>query len=57
MTVARVQEFLKTNPGVYDFREKYSYLKQVEESVANITPYIPLGPIALDTGGTWVAHR
>ncbi|GFR77163.1 dynein heavy chain 8, axonemal, partial [Elysia marginata] len=46
---ATISEFLKINPGVYEFREKYTYLKQVEDNVANITPYIPLGPIALNT--------
>ncbi|XP_055861319.1 dynein axonemal heavy chain 8-like isoform X4 [Biomphalaria glabrata] len=44
-----LQDFMKTNPDIYEFKEQYIRLKVMEEDVANITPNVVIGPISLNT--------
>ncbi|KAH9492183.1 Dynein heavy chain 5, axonemal [Bulinus truncatus] len=44
-----IEEFMKTNPGYYEFKEEYTRLQTVSKEVDNITSQIAIGPIILDT--------
>uniref|UniRef100_A0A2C9LUJ2 Dynein heavy chain linker domain-containing protein n=1 Tax=Biomphalaria glabrata TaxID=6526 RepID=A0A2C9LUJ2_BIOGL len=46
----KLQEFLKTNPGLYEFKEEYIRLQKLSKRVDNIVPEIAIGNICLDTG-------
>ncbi|XP_055862272.1 dynein axonemal heavy chain 8-like isoform X3 [Biomphalaria glabrata] len=45
----KLQEFLKTNPGLYEFKEEYIRLQKLSKRVDNIVPEIAIGNICLDT--------
>ncbi|XP_059171726.1 dynein axonemal heavy chain 8-like [Physella acuta] len=44
-----VEEFMKTKPGLYEFREVLIHLQSEEDMVKNISPEINLGSIVLRT--------